>query len=87
MYQLLWYVCVGDVESTQPTKMLMKIAEYIDTDGAKGEGGGERGGGGGGGVLREWFLKSKAEVLDLLSQEVGRQERVKRGSAQWNPER
>ncbi len=39
--------------------MLMRIAEYIDTS-AEREG------------LREWFLPSRDEVLDLLAQEEGR---------------
>ena len=64
----------GDVESTQPTKTLMKLAEYIDTH----SGGGGGGGGGREGGLREWFLSSKAEVLDMLAQEVGRQARGRR---------
>ena len=51
----------------------MKLAEYIDTHSSGGGGGGEGGGG-----LKEWFLSSKAEVLDMLAQEVGRQERGRR---------
>ena len=78
MVSLLHCVLTGDVESTQPTKTLMSLAEYIDTHTQGGcEGGG--GGGGGGGGLREWFLSSKSEVLDLLSEEVERHEREKRG--------
>ncbi|CAI8037287.1 Prodigiosin synthesizing transferase PigC [Geodia barretti] len=46
---------------------------YIDTHSSGGGGGGEGGGG-----LKEWFLSSKAEVLDMLAQEVGRQERGRR---------
>lgn len=42
---------LGGVESTEPTKMLMRIAEYIDT---------------GSDELRQWFLKEKKDVLDLL---------------------
>ena len=71
---------LGDVESTQPTKTLMKLAEYIDTH----SGGG---GGGEGEGLKEWFLSSKAEVLDMLAQEVGRQEREKKKSSKWQGER
>ena len=80
-------VCVGDVESTQPTKMLMRIAEYVDSNGAKGEGGGRGGGGREGGELREWFLNNKAEVLDLLAREVGRHERAKSGCTHFTPDR
>ena len=76
----------GDVESTQPTKTLMKLAEYIDTHGGEGGGGGGGGGGGEGG-LREWFLTNKTEVLDMLAQEVGRQEKKKKESNRWQGER
>ena len=50
----------GDVESTEPTKMLMKIAEYVDTCEHEG--------------LRTWFLSCKGEVLSLLGEEVSRVE-------------
>ena len=74
----LWTcLCAGDVESTQPTKMLMRLAKYIDASG-EGEGGGG---------LKEWFLGGKAEVLDLLAREKGRQDRVRRESAQSTSER
>ena len=52
-------LCVGDVESTEPTKSLMRIAEYIDTHERREE-------------LRAWFLTRKEEVLDMLSREEGR---------------
>ena len=71
-------VAIGDVESTQPTKTLMKVAEYIDTHTHGGEQGGREGGREGGG-LKEWFLGGKTEVLDMLSEEVGRCEREMRG--------
>ena len=77
----LWTcLCAGDIESTQPTKMLMRLAEYIDTSG-EGEGEGGKGG------LKEWFLGGKSEVLDLLAREKGRQDRVRRESAQSTSER
>ncbi|XP_062522219.1 prodigiosin synthesizing transferase PigC-like isoform X2 [Corticium candelabrum] len=41
----------GDVESTKPTKMLMKIAQHIDSTG---------------GPLRQWFLTEREEVAQLL---------------------
>ena len=70
------HVCTGDVESTEPTKMLMRIAEYVDTGG--------RGGGNAG--LRDWFLSNKDEVLSLLANEKERQ-RISVGSgSQWTPE-
>ena len=53
----------GDVESTEPTKMLMRIAEHIDTGPAD---------------LREWFMDGKRGVLDLLAQEQGRVQEGKR---------
>lgn len=46
-------MCVGDVESTEPTKMLMRIAEHLDTSSSD---------------LREWFLNSKEEILDMLAE-------------------
>lgn len=46
-------VCVGDVESTEPTKMLMRIAEHLDT---------------GSSDLREWFLNCREEILDMLAE-------------------
>ena len=68
----------GDVESTEPTKMLMRIAEYVDT-------------GGGSEVdiagLREWFLNNKNEVLSLLANERKRQKMSLRGSSHWTPDR
>lgn len=42
---------LGDVESTEPTKMLMRIADYIDN---------------GPSDVREWFLNSKDEVVSIL---------------------
>ena len=47
------------MESTEPTKSLMRVAEYIDTHEMREE-------------LRVWFLEEKEEVLELLSQEEGR---------------
>ena len=44
----------GDVESTEPTKSLMRIAEYIDSHEEKEE-------------LRAWFADNKEEVLDMLA--------------------
>ena len=41
----------GNVESTEPTKVLMKIAEYVDTEGEE---------------FRDWFLGNREECLDLL---------------------
>ena len=79
-------VCTGDVESTQPTKMLMRLAEYIDNDGGR-EGEGEKREGEGEGRLREWFLKGKEEVLDRLAREVGRSRRERTHSTQWMMER
>jgi hypothetical protein len=55
----LFSSCIGDVESTEPTKSLMRIAEYLDTHERKEE-------------LRVWFLEQREEVLDMLSQEEGR---------------
>ena len=49
-------VCAGDVESTEPTKSLMRIAEYIDGSSEGGEG------------VRAWFLQGKAEVLERLAE-------------------
>ena len=63
----------------------MRLAEYIDTHGGR-EGGEVREGGGGGG-LREWFIKGKTEVLDLLAQEVSRCEQGRRESVQSSTER
>ena len=56
----------GNVESTEPTKCLMRIAEYVDSIEHSG------------GELRGWFLDSREEVLDMLAEEKGRVERVKR---------
>ena len=53
----------GDVESTEPTKMLMRIAEYIDSSPAD---------------VRDWFMQDRRGVLDLLAQEQGRVEEDKR---------
>ncbi|XP_064399663.1 rifampicin phosphotransferase-like isoform X2 [Halichondria panicea] len=49
----------GDVESTEPTKSLMRIAEYIDTCEQREE-------------LRVWFAQCQAEVMDMLAAEEGR---------------
>ncbi|XP_065843613.1 rifampicin phosphotransferase-like [Oscarella lobularis] len=46
----------GDVESTKPTKMLMSIAEYIDTSGSS---------------LREWFLTEREELTYLVNHQLG----------------
>ena len=64
----------GDVESTEPTKCLMRIAEYIDTCDQSGE-------------LRVWFAENKREVLDMLSTEVGRVERIKERARTVDPVR
>ena len=55
-YYLLKFYCFssGDVESTEPTKMLMRIADHVDN---------------GSPVVREWFVSSRQEVLDMLSEE------------------
>ena len=45
----------------------MRIAEYVDSTEHSG------------GELRGWFLDSREEVLDMLAEEKGRVERVKRG--------
>ena len=50
--------CLGDVESTEPTKSLMRIAEYIDSH-QEGE------------ELRAWFMEDKESVLDLLATTAG----------------
>lgn len=46
----------GDVESTEPTKSLMRIAEYIDGCPESIE-------------LREWLGSNQQEVLDMLAEE------------------
>lgn len=48
----------GDVESTEPTKMLMRIADHVDN---------------GSPVVREWFLSSHQKILDMLAEEVDRE--------------
>ena len=53
----------------------MRIAEYIDSSEHSD------------GVLRGWFLDSREEVLDMLAEEEGRVERVKRGRETAAPER
>jgi len=50
--------CPGDVESTEPTKSLMRIAEYIDSHPEREE-------------LRAWFMEDKESVLDLLATTSG----------------
>ena len=45
----------------------MRIAEYIDSIEHSGD------------ELRGWFLDNREEVLDMLAEEEGRIERVKRG--------
>ncbi len=47
------------MESTEPTKALMRVAEYIDTH-EKGE------------ELKVWFLERREEVMDMLAEEEGR---------------
>ena len=59
--------CTGNVESTEPTKMLMRIAEYVDTHSPQ---------------LREWFVSRKQEVLDMLGEEVERALARREGSAE-----
>ena len=51
----LLLTCSGNVESTEPTKMLMRIAEYVDSHSPQ---------------LREWFVEEKTGVLDMLREEV-----------------
>ena len=53
------YMCVfitsnntGDVESTMPTKLLMEVAEYVDTHSVE---------------LKDWFLNNKEEALIMLA--------------------
>lgn len=58
----------GDVESTEPTKMLMRISEHIDTDGRT--------------ELKEWFLNNKEEVLGMLSDERDKKMSSKSTSSQ-----
>lgn len=48
---------LGDVESTEPTKILMRIAEHVDT---------------GPNDLRDWFMQDRDAVLDMLAQEQSR---------------
>ena len=57
-------IFVGNVESTKPTKNLMRIAEYIDTHQLKAE-------------LKVWFLEQREEVLYMLGQEEERVAREK----------
>ena len=52
----------------------MCIAEYIDTGEEREE-------------LRGWFLSSRAEVLELLAQEVGRVARLKERGTKGSGER
>ncbi len=51
------------MESTEPTKMLMRIAEYIDAHKEREE-------------LRVWLEEGREEVVSMLMEE---KERVKRG--------
>ena len=46
--------CLGDVESTEPTKMLMRIAEHVDTSSPE---------------LRSWFVEHNDDVLAMLQEE------------------
>jgi len=48
------YHHIGDVESTMPTKLLMEIAEYVDTHGSE---------------LKDWILNNKEEVMAMLADE------------------
>ena len=59
---------LGDVESTEPTKNLMRIAEYIDTSEHREE-------------LRKWIVECKRDVLDLLAAEVARVSQMKERAA------
>ena len=53
----------------------MRIAEYIDSsEHSDGE-------------LKEWFLDNREDVLDMLAEEEGRVERVKKGRETAAPER
>eukprot|EP00118_Oscarella_pearsei_P005272 m.24046 g.24046 ORF g.24046 m.24046 type:complete len:980 (+) comp28565_c0_seq3:186-3125(+) len=56
----------GDVESTKPTKMLMSIAEFIDTSGSS---------------LREWFLNDREELLHLVDLQLGSAEELQASKA------
>ena len=55
---------LGNVESTEPTKSLMRIAEYIDTCDLSD-------------FLRPWFINNQPEVLELLANEEARINRQK----------
>ena len=46
--------CSGDVESTEPTKMLMRLAEHVDTASPE---------------LRSWFMEHGDDVLAMLEEE------------------
>ncbi len=50
---------LGDAESTEPTKSLTRIAEYIDSHEERE-------------ALRVWFIGEKQEVLDMLAVAVGK---------------
>lgn len=54
MYACMCLCTVGDVESTEPTKMLMRIADHVDN---------------GRDDIRQWFLSCHGEVLDMLADE------------------
>jgi pyruvate,water dikinase len=53
----------GDVESTEPTKMLMRIAEYVDTEVST--------------DVRGWFMDHKDEVVAMLTDEKERRSKFK----------
>lgn len=55
------------MESTEPTKMLMRIAEFVDTGPSE---------------LRSWFMDEKQDVIDLLYKERDEVEERKRKAFQ-----
>ena len=64
-FSFFLFICClpsGDVESTEPTKMLMRIADHVDN---------------GSPVVREWFISSQQEILDMLSEEKDREKAQK----------
>ena len=54
---------LGDVESTEPTKMLMRIAEHVDTASPE---------------LRSWFIKHTDDVVAMLEEENDKTKRTKK---------
>lgn len=58
----------GDVESTEPTKMLMRIAEHIDTAAHS--------------DLKEWFTNNRDDILSMLADEKAKKSSKKQDSTQ-----